>query len=1224
MGRIIGGIGILLILLLAFLLLLPYFINLEPIKERILSNISQKVGGQVNYQKVELSFLPTLCVIIHQPSLSLPGKVTGALESATICPDVLPLLRGAIRISSVQIKAPNIALALPETRREKEEKPFSFSPAIIGELMAPVLALMESKMPHLSVQVENGKLNVTEGSQSIFQFQDIWATIILPPDRLEFDLTCSSNLWENLSVEGWLESENWKGEGQVDLAGLRLDLLTRYLSSPSIPLRVEDSPIDLTLSFETDSQRTLRAEVQSSIAYLNLQRGNGKVALKGAKLAGRLSMEGDKTEISLVQLILEHPPIHLSGKLQIDPTLPFFNVEVEGKEIDLVSTKQAVWDFMGDLPPVQKILEVVRGGKIPLITFKAKGRSVDELGKLGNLFIHGRIAEGKAFLSEEIVGVQGLSFELEEINGDITISKGFLEGKNLEARWGEKIKVEEGLLRWDLSGEDGPFHLAAKSEVDLAQIPPLLKRVVKDKNVLEEIEAIQELRGRARGNWVLGETLKAVGVKVDVQEIDLLARYARIPYPLEVQSGQVSYDGEKVGIKGLNAKLGRSSLSEFVARLDLKAGPDLAILSGRSDIFLDEIFPWLSSLERFEGIKRDLKSLRGTVALSNLEWKGPFFNLEKCRFRIGGEVENLAIDSSRLPGPASVPGAKFEITPETISLSDARMRILDTSFRAAGVLRDYQQGLHHIDFTFQADIGSKTMEWAWDQFHLPEKFRVRPLSVSEGRVAWDRNGKISFSGDIAAKEGPRIFTDMFYQPEEFTINRMVIHDAESTAALALGLQKRELRIDFKGNLEKTTLDRFLVNNEIFTGRLEGDFRARVFIDQPLRSTAQGKLQAAGLDYPLPLPVPVKLNQFSLEAAEQKITVASASFTWDENQLVLKGNVHLSGEEFLLDMEVDADGFKWEKVEKELKKKDQKKDGQKTEDQKIDSPQDTKPKLPPVRGNIKVRLKYFEYEKYTLKPLYAEILLDPGGIRVIVHEANVCGISIPGVVKVMLPDISLDFQLVSRDQGLKESLECLSGRQVGITGNFNFQGEIKARAKPEDLPRTLGGNFDLEAKKGQIQQTSLVIKVLSVLNITEIFFGEDLELVQKGAGYDSVKVKGDLQSGKFMIKEMVLEAPWMKMVSQGNIDLINKDIDFTLILAPLRTVDKIVSHIPIAGNILGDDFISIPVRVRGDWNDPTIIPLPPSAVGQGLLNITKRTLTFPFKLIQPVMPRSGEK
>jgi hypothetical protein len=74
------------------------------------------------------------------------------------------------------------------------------------------------------------------------------------------------------------------------------------------------------------------------------------------------------------------------------------------------------------------------------------------------------------------------------------------------------------------------------------------------------------------------------------------------------------------------------------------------------------------------------------------------------------------------------------------------------------------------------------------------------------------------------------------------------------------------------------------------------------IDQPLRSTAQGKLKAAGLDYPLPLPVPVTLNQFSLEAAEQKVTVASASFTWDKNHLALKGDVNFSGGDFLLDME----------------------------------------------------------------------------------------------------------------------------------------------------------------------------------------------------------------------------------------------------------------------------------------------------------------------------------
>ena len=89
-------------------------------------------------------------------------------------------------------------------------------------------------------------------------------------------------------------------------------------------------------------------------------------------------------------------------------------------------------------------------------------------------------------------------------------------------------------------------------------------------------------------------------------------------------------------------------------------------------------------------------------------------------------------------------------------------------------------------------------------------------------------------------------------------------------------------------------------------------------------------------------------------------------------------------------------------------------------------------------------------------------------------------------------------------------------------------------------------------------------------------------------------------------------------------MIHQEIDLTMILAPLKTVDHIISHIPIVGYILGSDFISIPVRVRGDLKDPEIIPLSPSAIGEGLLGVMKRTLTVPFKVIQPVMPGSGVK
>jgi hypothetical protein len=246
------------------------------------------------------------------------------------------------------------------------------------------------------------------------------------------------------------------------------------------------------------------------------------------------------------------------------------------------------------------------------------------------------------------------------------------------------------------------------------------------------------------------------------------------------------------------------------------------------------------------------------------------------------------------------------------------------------------------------------------------------------------------------------------------------------------------------------------------------------------------------------------------------------------------------------------------------------------------------------------------------------------MKVVIREADLCGISMPGVVRLMLPDISLEVQLLSRHQDFKKSLECLLRKPVGMTGSFNFRGKIESRAEPRDLLKSLQGNFDLEATKGRLDRESTVIKVLTVLNITDIFFGKNLELMQKGAPYDSLKMQGNLQSGKFMMKEVVMDAPWMKMAAQGDIDLIHQKIDLTMILAPLKTVDQIISHIPIAGYILGSDFISIPVRVRGDLKDPEIIPLPPSAIGEGLLGVMKRTLTFPFKLFQPVMPRSGEK
>ena len=94
-----GALGIVLVLLLILILLLPRLINIEPVRERILATISQTVGGKVELQQVDLSFFPRPRVVVHKASLSIPGKVAGTLESATIYPEILPLFRGRVRIT---------------------------------------------------------------------------------------------------------------------------------------------------------------------------------------------------------------------------------------------------------------------------------------------------------------------------------------------------------------------------------------------------------------------------------------------------------------------------------------------------------------------------------------------------------------------------------------------------------------------------------------------------------------------------------------------------------------------------------------------------------------------------------------------------------------------------------------------------------------------------------------------------------------------------------------------------------------------------------------------------------------------------------------------------------------------------------------------------------------------------------------------------------------------
>jgi hypothetical protein len=165
---------------------------------------------------------------------------------------------------------------------------------------------------------------------------------------------------------------------------------------------------------------------------------------------------------------------------------------------------------------------------------------------------------------------------------------------------------------------------------------------------------------------------------------------------------------------------------------------------------------------------------------------------------------------------------------------------------------------------------------------------------------------------------------------------------------------------------------------------------------------------------------------------------------------------------------------------------------------------------------------------------------------------------------------------------------------------------------------------LDARDGRIYRMTLLAKVFALLNITEVFRGKAPDLSSEGFPYESMTVKGDIRDGRLDLEEAVIKGPSLEIFAQGNVDLVTGRGDLELLLAPFRTVDFIIRRIPLLRYILGGTLVSIPVKVTGNLANPEVTPLSPEEIGSGILGLIRRTLTVPFKVIQPLLPSKERK
>ncbi|MFC1828303.1 AsmA-like C-terminal domain-containing protein [Thermodesulfobacteriota bacterium] len=1178
---IAAGAATIFALLLILILIVPHVVDMTPYKEKALAEISRTIKGQANFQDARLRFFPRPHLEIDHGMVSIPGKADVVVDALAIFPKILPLFGGDVRVYRLQVEGPTLTLSLPDSIGQSNEKR-SDTDVAIGEMLRSGLSHISAIVPGLVLVVKNGNLSFTRGKAPGFWFKDIHALIKCPPDRLEMDLKCESSFWKHISLKGSVDPEKLDSFGQLELVNFQPRGLANYFF-PSVLQYLGDSELNLNLNFKTEGSGILQADVQGSIPRLTLYPESKKQVIRSKRFKGTVSFTEEKQSIILTELNLDHPRINLSGQFQMDRTVPQVNLDLVGRDIDVKPARSMTTALLGGNSVVETIFNIVKGGNVPLIRFHSSGKSMGDLGSLKNMVIEGSLNEGNIFVPKA-------ELDLKEVNGEVTISNGILVGRKLNAKLGNS-SGQDGTLKLGLFKENPLFHLDLALDADPAQVVPILERFVRNARVLEFSSLIDDLRGNAKGRVILGERLDFIRVNVDVSEFNLSARYRPLMFPFEVRGGEYSYKGgRQIVIKNLAGSLGASTISGLYAGFDLRDSPQLDIKSGVSTLDLKEIYALLSSFEAMKDKLKDVDAPSGSIKLSSMEVKGPLFDPAQWQFKADGDVENLVVSTPLIDGPVDVSRGGFIATPESFSFTNVESRILDASFSGSGSMDGYLTGLEKADIEIQGEMGPEALQKVSDFIKLPPQLGIRsPLSVSGSHLIWDKNGRTDFAGDLKVKNGPAVSLDVNMDDGKLMVKDLHIRDKTSDAKMAVTTDNRTMGLDFKGNLNKSTLDALLQQNRFLSGEITGDFRVRILADQPERSWIWGKFHGTGLEYPWQPEGPFKVESVSLSSTDNRLFVESILFTLGENRLALGGTVNMGEAGPRFDLNLSADGIMWEDI-LELSKRDVKE----TKDKKRDNSW-----LRSIRGDLNIKTDYLTYDRFTWRPLQAALTFDGNGLDVDVTEAVICGVSTPGSLRIAPEQIQLDFKQIARKEQVEAVVPCMGRGDSIVSGRFDYDGEVRAKGEKEKLAQIIEGNFQLSAYDGRIYKDIFFERLFAFLNVANILRGNFSEFSQKGFAYQSIRVGGTLENGKILFDELVMEAPSMNIAGQGELDVTTNRLNLKLLVNPLQKINRAIGKIPVIRHLTGDEFISFPLSVTGDRTNPEVSTISASEIGSEL-------------------------
>jgi hypothetical protein len=193
-------------------------------------------------------------------------------------------------------------------------------------------------------------------------------------------------------------------------------------------------------------------------------------------------------------------------------------------------------------------------------------------------------------------------------------------------------------------------------------------------------------------------------------------------------------------------------------------------------------------------------------------------------------------------------------------------------------------------------------------------------------------------------------------------------------------------------------------------------------------------------------------------------------------------------------------------------------------------------------------------------------------------------------------------------------------KVEVTGRVHID-KVELRGEGEDFQKmkeSLDGNLRFEIENGVIERFSILSKIFSILNVSQLFKGRLPDLKTKGLPYHSMMATIHVTQGIVSTNDFLVDSDAMRITLFGKVDLGKNLIDARIGVHPLVTIDTIISRVPVVGYILtGKDkaFITYFYGVNGNLDDPKIEAIPLKSIEEPSWGVIKRLLETPLRPFQ---------